>query len=99
MEGIGELWYPGKLSSFSGEEGKVVRSSLNFPCQERKEVSSCRLRGKRSPLLSREVGWAGLLLKRDPRLSHSVGGSSLLVEEELENLYGAFEDWGSCVHI
>ena len=82
----------------SEEEGKIVRSSLNFPFQERNEVSSCRLRGKRSPLLSREVGRACLLLRWGPRLSHSAGGSSLLVGEEPENLYGAFEDWGSSVH-
>ena len=45
----------------------------------------------------REVGGACLLLRWGSRLSHSVGGSSLLVEEEVENLYGAFEDWGSSV--
>ena len=50
--------------------------------------------GKRSPLLSREVGGPCLLLRWGPRLSHCVGGSSLLVEEDVEN----FEDWGSSVH-
>ena len=61
----------------------------------RKEVSSCRLRGKRSPLLSREVGVA--ILRWGPRLSQYIGGSSLLVEDEVENLCVVFEDWVSPV--
>ena len=32
-------------------------------------------------------------------LSNYMGGSSLLVEDEVENLYIVFEDWGSSVHV
>ena len=51
--------------------------------------------GKRSPLLSREVGMA--VLRWGPRLSHYSGASYLLVEDEVENLCVVFEDWVSPV--
>ena len=35
---------------------------LNFPCQKRKEASSCRLRDRWSALLFREVGGACVLI-------------------------------------
>ena len=34
-------------------------------------------------------------LRWGPLLSNYMGGSSLLVEDEVENLYIVFEDWGS----
>ena len=63
----------------------------SFLCQERKDVSSCRLSGKRSPLLSREVG--GLVCYFG--MGSSCGGSFLLVENEAENLHVEIEDWGA----
>ena len=46
------------LPSFEEVKGVVT---IFFPYLERKEVSSCRLRGKRrSPIVSREVGGACL---------------------------------------
>ena len=49
---------------------------ISLPRQERKAISCCQLRGKRSSLLSREVGGACLL-----------GGSfqSLLVKDGVED--------------
>ena len=46
------------LPSFEEVRGIVT---ILFPYLERKEVSSCRLRGKQSSLVSREVGGAGPL--------------------------------------
>ena len=46
----------------SEAEEEIVRSCLNFPCQERKEASSCRLRDRRSSLLFREFGGACVLI-------------------------------------
>ena len=58
---------------------------ISFPYLERKEVSSCRLRGKLSSLLSRDVSYlerkavssCRLSGKRSPLLSHKVGGACL----------------------
>ena len=55
---------------------------ISFPYLERKEVSSCRLRGKLSSLLSRDVSYlerkevssCRLSGKRSSLLSHEVGG-------------------------
>ena len=71
----------------SEAEEEIVRSCLNFPCQKRKEASSCRLRDRWSALLFREVGGACVL------------NSSLLVGDEVQNLCVAFEYWGSSVHV
>ena len=46
----------------SEAEEETVRSCLNFPCQKRKEASSCRLRDRWSALLFREVGGACVLI-------------------------------------
>ena len=85
----------GKLSSLLSRDVSFL---------ERKEVSSCRLSGKRSSLLSHEVGGACQLsvvfeMGSSAFELHCMGGSSLLVEDEVENFYIVFEDWGSSVHV
>ena len=39
------------------------------------------------------------ILRWGPRFSHYIGGSSLLVEDEVENICVAFENWVSPVQI
>ena len=57
---------------------------------ERKEVSFCRLRGKRSSLLSREVGGdLSVFLRWSSLLCHLIGASSqsFPVEDEVQDLF------------
>ena len=64
---------------------------ISFPYLERKEVSSCRLKGKRSSLLSRHLGGpVCFLLRWGSLLSHCMGESALFCRVWIGTLIRCF---------